>query len=160
MPWTSIELAAAELGNADESALRGQTAAHENVYVSDARSLTRFPGMRRFMSTGGSTDIILASFRGDLIGVDRGGQVYRIRQDGTFANVTGVPMIGGGRPVFAETENELLIAAGVWGWAVHVTGEGFTPAITSGVVSLAAGALFANVVSVAMLIGETLMSRR
>ena len=55
---------------------------------------------------------------------------------------------------------QLLIAAGVWGWAVHVTGEGFTPAITSSVVSLAGGALFANVVSVIILIGETLTLRR
>ena len=55
---------------------------------------------------------------------------------------------------------QLLIAAGAWGWAVHVTGEGFTPAVTSSVVSLASGALFANVVSVIILIGETLTLRR
>lgn len=55
---------------------------------------------------------------------------------------------------------QLLIAAGVWGWSVHVTGEGFTPAVTASVVSLASGALFANVVSVLILIGETLTLRR
>lgn len=55
---------------------------------------------------------------------------------------------------------QLLIAAGVWAWAVHVTGEGFTPAVTASVVSLASGALFANVVSVIILIGETLSLRR
>ena len=121
MPWTQIELAAAELGNADESALRGQTAAHENCYVSDAKSLTRFPGLRSFLSTGGTTDLVLANFRDDMVAVDRGGQVYRIRQDGTFENVTGVPMIGTGRPVFAETESELLIAAG--GPVIRLAGE-------------------------------------
>ena len=55
---------------------------------------------------------------------------------------------------------QLLIAACVWGWSVHVTGEGFTPAVTASVVSLASGALFANVVSVLILIGETLTLRR
>ena len=55
---------------------------------------------------------------------------------------------------------QLLIAAGVWAYAVHVAGTGFTPAVTASVVSLAAGALFANVVSVILLIGETLMLRR
>ncbi len=55
---------------------------------------------------------------------------------------------------------QLLIAAGVWAWAEHVAGIGFTPAVTASVVSLAAGALFANVVSVLILIGETLMLRR
>ena len=52
------------------------------------------------------------------------------------------------------------IAAGVWAWASHVGNLGFTGGVTASVVSLAAGALFANVVSVALLIGETLMMRR
>ena len=55
---------------------------------------------------------------------------------------------------------QLLIAAGVWAWAAHVAGLGFTGGVTASVVSMAAGALFANVVSVSMLIGETLMMRR
>lgn len=54
-----------------------------------------------------------------------------------------------------------LIAAGiVWGFAVHITGTGMTPEITASVVSLSGGALFANVVSVALLIAETIMMRR
>jgi len=55
---------------------------------------------------------------------------------------------------------QLLIAAGVWAWAAHVAHLSFTGSVTASVVSLAAGALFANVVSVSMLIGETLMMRR
>src|SRR5690606_2158930 len=55
---------------------------------------------------------------------------------------------------------QLVLAAGAWAWASHVSGSGFTPDATTGVVSLAAGALFANVVSVLLLIGETLALRR
>jgi len=55
---------------------------------------------------------------------------------------------------------QLIIAASVWAWAVHVSGTGFSPAVTASVVSFAAGALFANVVSVIILIGETLTLRR
>lgn len=55
---------------------------------------------------------------------------------------------------------QLLLAAGVWAWAAHVSGTGFTPDVTASVVSLAAGALFANVVSVLLLLGETLALRR
>lgn len=55
---------------------------------------------------------------------------------------------------------QLGCAALVWAWAEHVTGTGMTAVVTSSVVSLSAGALFANVVSVAILIGETLMLRR
>lgn len=55
---------------------------------------------------------------------------------------------------------QLLAAALTWGIAVHVTGVGMTVEITSSVVSLSGGALFANIVSVVILIVETVMLRR
>ena len=54
----------------------------------------------------------------------------------------------------------LIAAAMTWGIAVHVTGVGMTPEITASVVSLSGGALFANIVSVTLLIAETVMMRR
>jgi hypothetical protein len=55
---------------------------------------------------------------------------------------------------------QLIAAAITWAMAVHVTGTGMTPSVTSSVVSLSGGALFANVVSVVILIAETVMLRR
>jgi hypothetical protein len=55
---------------------------------------------------------------------------------------------------------QLVAAAAVWGYVEHVSGTGLTPENTSIIVSLAGGALIANVVSVVMLVSETLMSRR
>ncbi len=55
---------------------------------------------------------------------------------------------------------QLLAAAMVWGYVVHVAGTGLTPATMSSIVSLSGGALFANVVSVVILIAETIMQRR
>ena len=55
---------------------------------------------------------------------------------------------------------QLIAAALTWGVAVHVTGTGMTPEITASVVSLSGGALFANIVSVTLLIAETVMMRR
>ena len=55
---------------------------------------------------------------------------------------------------------QLIAAAITWAVAVHITGEGMTPSVTSSVVSLSGGALFANVVSVIILIVETVMLRR
>ena len=55
---------------------------------------------------------------------------------------------------------QLLAAAMVWGYAVHVTGLGLTAATRSSIVSLSGGALFANIVSVIILIAETIMQRR
>ena len=39
---------------------------------------------------------------------------------------------------------QLIAAAITWAVAVHITGEGITPSVTSSVVSLSGGALFAN----------------
>lgn len=55
---------------------------------------------------------------------------------------------------------QLIAAAVTWAIAVYGTGVGMSPHVTSSVVSLAGGALFANVVSVILLIAEILMQRR
>jgi hypothetical protein len=55
---------------------------------------------------------------------------------------------------------QLITAAVIWAVAVHVTGTGMTPEHTASVVSFSGGALFANVVSVVILIVETVMMRR
>nr|BAL56127.1 hypothetical conserved protein [uncultured Gammaproteobacteria bacterium] len=55
---------------------------------------------------------------------------------------------------------ELLAAAIYWTIVVHVTGSGLTPDVTATIVSLSGGALVANVVSVVMVVAETLMLRR
>ena len=55
---------------------------------------------------------------------------------------------------------ELVAAAVVWIFAVHITGTGMTPKIMASVVSLSGGALLANVVSLVMLIVKAVMMRR
>lgn len=55
---------------------------------------------------------------------------------------------------------QLIAAAMVWGYGTHILGTGMTPEITTSVVSLAGGALMANIVSVVILIAETIMQRR
>ena len=55
---------------------------------------------------------------------------------------------------------QLIAAAMMWGYAAHISGAGLTPAATASVVSLSGGALLANLVSVIILIAETIMQRR
>lgn len=55
---------------------------------------------------------------------------------------------------------QLIAAAMVWGYAAHISPEGVTPEMVARIVSLSGGALFANVVSVIILIAETIMQRR
>lgn len=55
---------------------------------------------------------------------------------------------------------QLIAAALIWGIAVHVTGVGLTPRIMASIVSISGGAMLANVISVILLIIETVMLRR
>ncbi len=55
---------------------------------------------------------------------------------------------------------QLISAAVIWTVAVHVTQTGLVPSVIASIVSLAAGALLANIVSVIMLVADTLMSGR
>lgn len=55
---------------------------------------------------------------------------------------------------------QLVAAACVWGYAVHVAEIGLTPTVMASIVSLAGGALVANVISVALLSIETVLLRR
>ncbi|HZW20687.1 DUF6394 family protein [Noviherbaspirillum sp.] len=55
---------------------------------------------------------------------------------------------------------QLIAAAVTWALAVHVTGTGMTADVTASVVSLSGGALLANIISVVILIVETVMMRR
>lgn len=55
---------------------------------------------------------------------------------------------------------QLLLAAVFWGWALFNTVEGVTPEVVARVVSLSGGALLANLVSVTLLVAETIIYRR
>ena len=55
---------------------------------------------------------------------------------------------------------QLLAAVLVWIAAVHITESGLTPAVTASIVSLSGGAMLANVISVVLLVVETVMLRR
>ncbi len=55
---------------------------------------------------------------------------------------------------------QLIAAATLWGVVENITHVGLTPEHMASIVSLAGGALLANVVSVVLLVVDTLMSRR
>ena len=55
---------------------------------------------------------------------------------------------------------QLIAAAMVWGYAEQVSGTGLTPGIMASIVSLSGGALMANLVSVILLVIETVLVRR
>lgn len=55
---------------------------------------------------------------------------------------------------------QLIIAAGIWVWALNIADIGMTAEIMPRIVSLSGGALLANLVSVTLLIAETIGIRR
>lgn len=55
---------------------------------------------------------------------------------------------------------QLIAAAIMWTYAAHISAEGMTPWATASVVSLSGGALFANAVSVVLLVVETVSYHR
>ena len=55
---------------------------------------------------------------------------------------------------------QLIGAAVIWGYAVHATAEGLSREVMASIVSLSGGALFANVVSVVLLVIETVSFHR
>ena len=55
---------------------------------------------------------------------------------------------------------QLLIAAGIWGYALYVAQTGMEPSTMASIVSLSGGAMLANIISVVLLIIETVNLRR
>ncbi|HRJ53959.1 MAG TPA: DUF6394 family protein [Candidatus Thiothrix moscowensis] len=55
---------------------------------------------------------------------------------------------------------QLLMAALIWGYAAHISPAGMDTEATVAVVSFSGGALLANIVSVILLVAETMTVRR
>ena len=55
---------------------------------------------------------------------------------------------------------QLLLAAMVWGWVEHVSAGGMTSEHMASIVSLSGGALLANIISVVLVVAETITVRR
>ncbi len=55
---------------------------------------------------------------------------------------------------------QLIAAVILWTMSEHATGVGMTPMVMASIVSLSGGALLANIISVIILVTETVMFRR
>ena len=113
MTWTPINIAANLYQNVDEIELRTALAGIENAYINEAGSHKRFPGLKVFANLPGSEPVYLYrhSVTNDVYAVSNS-RVYRIDRDGNYADLTEAPLSGNGRPVFTETVDEVVIAAG------------------------------------------------
>jgi hypothetical protein len=113
MGWGDIPLATGVLQNVTETALKAGVATLENAYLTEADSLARFPGLRTFAEIEGDDGrVYLTDYKNDLMAVTSRGRMYRIGSQGEVEDVTTFGITGAGRPVFAETDQDLLVCAG------------------------------------------------
>lgn len=110
--WTAIPLDAKWFSNVQETSLTKAHAAVENCFLTEANGVSRFPGLKNFVNLPGEERVFLHDFRDDLIAVTGAGRMYRMDKDGNVEDVTQVPISGGRRPTFTETDEYLAVAAG------------------------------------------------
>lgn len=110
--WTPLPLDQPLFANVDEDAVVGFSTAIENGYQNEFGGHSRFPGLVDFVDLPDNGRVILHDWNGDMIAATSKGQMYRIDRTGNVKDVTGVPISGGRRTIFAKTDREILAAAG------------------------------------------------
>lgn len=127
MPPVDIPLASKWFTNVKESALTRAAEAMENCYIAENGGIMRMPPLRVFATIPASQGarVYLRDYRGGLMASTARGRLYTVTSDAAVADVTGVPLSGGARPTFAETDDELLLAAGgpILKWSGTVTSK-------------------------------------
>lgn len=111
MKWEPIPISEKLFTNVAETSLTKASAAIENAFINESGGHSRFPGLLDRYTFPLNNRVYLGKWREDMIAVV-GGHIYRIDQNLAVQDVTGIPVGGGRRVIFAATETELLMAAG------------------------------------------------
>ncbi len=110
--WRDVPISSKLFQNVKEAVLTRANAALENCFTNETGGHSRFPGLKDFATLSGNAPVYLSEWKGNLVGATGDGSVFQIDRSGAATNSTGVPISGGRRVTFAETEDELLMAAG------------------------------------------------
>jgi hypothetical protein len=111
--WKPLPLDKGLFANLEDDAIQAGLTAIENGFVNEQGGNTRFPGLVQRVDLGGRDRVYLSEQNGDMIAATSKGRVHRINRRFQSEDVTGVPVSGGRRVIFATTDRgELLMAAG------------------------------------------------
>lgn len=110
--WVALPIETPLFANLDGDAVVSGLTALENGYINEQGTHTRFPGLREFADLGGNARVFLSDFNGDLIAATDKGKIYRVDSGANISDVTGVPVSGGRRVIFAKSDREVMMAAG------------------------------------------------
>ena len=109
--WAKFPLSGKMNLSNDEVLLHKAMASIENGYPNDGGGQSRFPGLEWFAQFPGTRTYCFAH-RGTLYAATDLGRLWRISSDREAEDVTGVPISGGKRVKFDETDDGLVMAAG------------------------------------------------
>jgi hypothetical protein len=115
--WLKIPLDSKVLAKVSDTVLQNRVARLENAYVVSEedtkkyKAIARFPHLEPWITLPIKNKVFLSEWLDDQVAVC-GGRMYRLDNSGNITDVTGASVTGGGRPVFSETEDEKLVAAG------------------------------------------------
>ena len=112
--WIPVPIDSKHYKNFEETALTKSAAALENGFQNEAGRISRFPGLTVFKNLDDNGKIFLEEWRNDLVAVSSHGSTFRLDEDANTDNVTAVHVQGGGRVIIAETDDELVMAAGAF----------------------------------------------
>ncbi len=110
--WTDVEIGQKLFKNIDEGSLTATYAALENCFVTEAKGLSRFPGLVEFCDLGGNSDIYINKYGNDMIAVGLDGRTHRIDSNANSRLIEGPPVLGGDPVSFSRTKTSLIMAAG------------------------------------------------
>ena len=110
--WVKVPIETKLSGNVDETSIGTGLAELENGFVTEEGTHSRFPRLRIFARLHDQGRAYLHDWRGNLVAATSNGRFYAMSRDGTVNDKTKVVVQGGRRVVFAQTEDELVMAAG------------------------------------------------
>jgi hypothetical protein len=111
-PWTDVPIGTKLFTNVDPVTQQSTLTGQENSFVTEANAHARFPGLKLFVDLPGNEPVYVKRFKGNLLASTGKGRTYRIGRSGDVEDVTKVALAGGKRPIFAETEDGMAMAAG------------------------------------------------
>lgn len=126
--WSDVDLGKPLYTNVDEALVSDAATVAENCYLNSATGWSRFPGIRSFITGLEGRKVYVYPWRNDLYAATDRGRIYRFDKNANATDITGVPLSGGARPVFAPTEDTLTVAAG--GAILHIK-DGKTDLLSS-----------------------------
>lgn len=110
--WVDVPLNKKLFKNLPDEVLTSTYGALENCFVTESNGLSRFPGLKLFIDLDSESPIHLGRYENDLLAVGEDGRTFQLDQNAIAKKISGPPVLGGDRAIFARTRDGTMITAG------------------------------------------------